>query len=297
MRFLVHSRQWESPPSIVNIVGDIYTQASTTIKTPEGTTGPIPVLAGVKQGCPLSSILFNLTIEPIIRAIQEASTTPECRVSIANTNISVLAYADDLVILAKTPEGLDKLLATASEQADHLLLNFKPVKCATLSLSCRNGTSVLPRTYYIQDQAVPALTEEQQQYRYLGVPIGLPRFTNLAGLIEKLRKDIETITASLLAPWQKIDAIKTFVQPSLNYVLRAADYLKSDLKKLCTAITKNVKKICQLPVRATNAYIFAANESGGLAFVDPNVDADVQVLTQAVRILSYRAMRQLDLWQ
>ena len=49
---------------------------------------------------------------------------------------------------------------------------------------------------------------------------------------------------------------------------------------------KQAKKICHLPVRACNAFIFASRQAGGLAFVDPNVDADILVLTQAVRILS-----------
>jgi hypothetical protein len=37
--------------------------------TSTGLTAPIPVSAGVKQGCPLSPVVFDLAMEPIIRAV------------------------------------------------------------------------------------------------------------------------------------------------------------------------------------------------------------------------------------
>ena len=52
------------PSSLIDLIKDIYTNASTTVKTSKSDeTDPIPIHAGVKQGCPISQILFNLLSE------------------------------------------------------------------------------------------------------------------------------------------------------------------------------------------------------------------------------------------
>ena len=51
------------PEELIALIMNAYSGAMTTIKTPDGGTHDISVRAGVKQGCPLSPILFNLCIE------------------------------------------------------------------------------------------------------------------------------------------------------------------------------------------------------------------------------------------
>ena len=51
------------PMELINLIRDLYTNTPSTFQTNEGVTNLIPILAGVKQGCPLSPILFNLTLE------------------------------------------------------------------------------------------------------------------------------------------------------------------------------------------------------------------------------------------
>ena len=81
----------------LRIVEDFYHQPTTTVKTKQATTHPITIRRGVKQGCPLSPILFNIVMEVIIRA---AEGTPAAGYRIANSTVKSLAYADDLCILA-----------------------------------------------------------------------------------------------------------------------------------------------------------------------------------------------------
>ena len=60
------------PDSVVNLVKNVYTNATTEVRTPSGITPGIPINAGVKQGCPLSPILFNMCIEIILHAVSSA---------------------------------------------------------------------------------------------------------------------------------------------------------------------------------------------------------------------------------
>jgi hypothetical protein len=87
------------PDSVVNLVKNVYTNATTEVRTPAGITPGIPIKAGVKQGCPLSPILFNLCIEIILRAVSSSGHNIG-PVKHYNGEISVLAYADDLVLIS-----------------------------------------------------------------------------------------------------------------------------------------------------------------------------------------------------
>ena len=73
----------------LQIVRDFYHQTTTAIRTGKDKTGPITIQRGVKQGCPLSPILFNLVMEVLIRA---AESTEDAGYSIANSVVKTLAY-------------------------------------------------------------------------------------------------------------------------------------------------------------------------------------------------------------
>jgi hypothetical protein len=56
---------------------------------------------GVKQGCPISPTLFNIYIKQL-----EESEAPG--ITLHNIEIKCLLYADDLVLLYPTKEGLEQ---------------------------------------------------------------------------------------------------------------------------------------------------------------------------------------------
>ena len=137
--------------------------------------------------------------------------------------ISILAYANDLVLVSRSAKGLQLLLDEAGLATTILGLIFKPAKSATLMLNCKGGTEVTNTEYYVQSKSIPSLNKEEP-YRYLGVPVGMEVEQHEANEIcEQLIIALDKLENSLLAPWQKRDAIRTFLQPRLSYILRAGD--------------------------------------------------------------------------
>ena len=83
---------------------------------------------GVHQGCILSSCLFNLYAEYIMRnaGMEEA----QAGIKIAGRNISQLRYADDTTLMAESEEELKSLLVKVKVESEKvgLKLNIQKMK-------------------------------------------------------------------------------------------------------------------------------------------------------------------------
>ena len=79
-----------------------------TVGTGHGTTDWFQIGKGVHQGCILSSCLFNLYAEYIMRnaGLEEA----QAGIKISRRNINNLRYADDTTLMAESEEELQSLL-------------------------------------------------------------------------------------------------------------------------------------------------------------------------------------------
>ena len=89
------------------LLRNLYSGQEATIRTGHGTTDWFQIGKGVRQGCTLSSCLFNLYAEYITRnaGLDEA----QAGIKIARRNINNLRYSDDTTLMAESKE-LNSLL-------------------------------------------------------------------------------------------------------------------------------------------------------------------------------------------
>ena len=81
---------------------------------------------GVRQGCILSSCLFNLFAEYIMQnaRLDEA----QAGIKIAGRNITNLRYADDTTLMAESEEELKSLLMKVKEESEKVVLKLNILK-------------------------------------------------------------------------------------------------------------------------------------------------------------------------
>ena len=267
------------PTETINVIQDLYTATTTRGMTSNGLTDPIPILSGVKQGCPLSPVVFDLAMEPIIRSI---TALKPLSFKLGLVDLSVLAFADDLALLAKNEDALQRQLDAAAEAADWCGLTFKPPKCATLHLVRRKTVD----TVFTIEENPLAVLGEGQHYRHLGVPTGFRNKQTPEETLANLSNDLDLLEKSLLAPWQKIDAVVTFLVPRLDFILRGANVAVKPLKNLDKRMKKYVKKWLNLPQRASAEIVYIPSPLGGAGILPFSDMRNVCAVTHGFRLLT-----------
>ena len=85
------------PPAVIEGIMDMYKRSTTKISVGSQTTRTKDVNSGVKQGCPLSPLLFNLIMDELLERLK----TKKIGVQIGEELITFMAFADDLDLVTE----------------------------------------------------------------------------------------------------------------------------------------------------------------------------------------------------
>ena len=115
---------------------------------------------GVKQGCILSPLLFNIFIADIV----DHFGTLECRPLKINDshNVSCLLWADDVILMSQSEEGLRNMLSALSSYVEEngMKINTKKTQCMIFNKTGKN----IRRTYPMNNGTITTTNS----YKYLG---------------------------------------------------------------------------------------------------------------------------------
>ncbi|NWI98772.1 PO21 protein, partial [Crypturellus undulatus] len=91
---------------IINIIKDLYTKAGTALEM-----GQLKILGGLKQGDPLSPILFNLALDPLLCYLVEQVLGYKY----GEQHVTSLAFTNYLALLSDSWEGMRKSIQVVEE--------------------------------------------------------------------------------------------------------------------------------------------------------------------------------------
>ena len=123
-----HNKLWEIPKEkgipehLTWLLRNPYASQEATVRIGHGTTDWSQIGKGVHQDCILSSCLFNLDVEYIMRnaGLEEA----QAGIKIAGRNINNLRYADDTTLMAESEDELKSLLMKVKEESEKVGLKL-----------------------------------------------------------------------------------------------------------------------------------------------------------------------------
>ena len=108
------------PDHLTCLLRNLYAGQEATVRTGHGTTDWFQTGKGVRQGCILSSCLFNFYAEYIMQ--NAGLDGAQAGVKIAGRNINNLRYADDTTLMAESKEELKSLLMKVKEECEKVSL-------------------------------------------------------------------------------------------------------------------------------------------------------------------------------
>lgn len=121
---------------------------------------------------------------------------------------------------------------------------------------------------------------------FLGKPIGFQLINDHSEVKEFYEKAYK-ILHSLLTPWQKLDALKSFFFPSLLYAQRTHQIDKKDWIELDDAIRAIIKKeVLSVPSRASNEYLYGSSADCLLGIPMSAEDSDIALIDGAYKVLT-----------
>lgn len=220
----------------------------------------IKINRGVKQGDPLSPILFNMVMNELLESLSERRGIP-----LGETNIPALAYADDMVVLAENARKCRSLLKTVTEFLGERKLQLNISKCSFLTLGVvpskkkvyLNGTPI----HYIEGKPIKPLTIDGD-FKYLGSYFSSREITKCN--IHNLNEQLGRIMRAPLKPYQKIIIIKEHLVLRYVHAMQSPAMNLGILKQCDLKLKRAVKKVLHLPTHIFDEGLFTPVKMRGI---------------------------------
>ena len=143
-----------------NVLRNMYSNSNAYIKLSGHISNKFKIKKGTEQGHPLSPDLFKIFLSDLSKLLE----IKDCP-SLSNIPISHLLWADDLILLALTPEAAQKQLNVLANFCNEwgIEVNQSKTKCVVFGNE-KNNSNTEPK-FYLQDK----LLENVDSYCYLGI--------------------------------------------------------------------------------------------------------------------------------
>lgn len=224
------------PTKMINLTKMTMERTVAYIRTEEGETEVFEINSGVRQGDALSAMLFNIVIEKIVKEL-------DAKGSITTKEGQILAYADDIVIMARTRRRMEEIFKELRKKAKKmgLLVNQSKTKYMRCSKDDRQNHGVT---------IIDELTiEEVDSFIYLGVIIN-----RKCEREEEIKKRVQAgnrafyhnkslLKDKKLSRETKIKIYKTLIRPVVAYAAETACYSKREAEILKTFERKIMRTI------------------------------------------------------
>ena len=200
---------------ILQLVKAIYKSTKCAVKYDDKLTQFFDFTKGVRQGCPLSPLLFNLYVNDLIELIDSATKSP---VTINGVNVNSLMYADDLVVLAHSEADLQEKMNILSNYCNDwkLEINTKKTKCMVFN----RGNKLCKANIVVNGKGI----DNVKHFKYLGFTLASKNcnFTSMPlDLSIKARRAVfalnNRIKLSMIPARLAIKIFSTQIAPILLY--------------------------------------------------------------------------------
>ena len=252
------------PRRITEYIGSLYDGACTRIRVDNQLSGRIKVERGVRQGDPLSPILFNAVIDWVMSGVDSRFRGPK----VGNHTVTYLAFADDIVLAGRVASrhaghGRHRLQRALTRRSG----DKRQQVCLFAYLYRRKAKRWIcdPDRYLTAGGSILPSLSIHSTYKYLGTGIGAVGASSTAK--EKLSVGLDNLSRAPLKPQQRVYFLTAHPLPSLHHQLTFAEVSSGVLKEFDIRIRKPARLWLRLPPDTPTPYFHADVKDGGLGIV------------------------------
>jgi hypothetical protein len=240
------------PDHLTNLLRNLYESSEAVVRIDNSISDKCKIRKGVRQGCVLSPLLYNIYSEVVMRLTLE---NWEGGVKIGGKRLSNLRFADDTLLIANTAEELLELLRRLEEVSHEYGLKINVKKTKVMIIDRRN--------------------ERRPQPAKIGKFDVVDKFVYLGSLLHKsgsceheIRRRIEiarTAMIDLTKIWKnknitkktKIALVNSLVFPVFSYASETWVIRASDRKRIDAFEMWVWRRLLRIPwtARRTNASV------------------------------------------
>ena len=141
---------------LVTILRGLFDHCRATVRIGSATSSPYPQPLGLLQGSSLSPILYAIFIDDLPQRIR----SPDYGYTLHDASVNTFLFADDIAIVASTPDELQKCLEVCQEHSIQNNYRFGVPKCEVFLDDFKDEDSVV-----IYNEQLP----RSKMFKYLGV--------------------------------------------------------------------------------------------------------------------------------
>ncbi|KAG1093831.1 hypothetical protein G6F40_012613 [Rhizopus arrhizus] len=271
------------PPIVVHSLSNLFFGTQLHLNVNGFLSPSVPQLRGLRQGDPISPVLFNLAFEPLLRRIIRDPVF--CGFALPRSSLShpldlnlqpikLPAYADDMVCLLHDPNDLNVLHSHLEvySRASNAQINFHKTLAVSLSGTCISSSAtwrsslIAHRITHWHDRSstLPAT--------YLGYPLYSSisqRNEHLSPLLGQIKTACQLHSQRLLSVRGRATVLNTLVLSKLWHVLRLTYVPSSFISKL-KEIMSSFLTFRMFP-KISLSTMCLPRSSGGLGVLDPGI--------------------------
>lgn len=195
----------------------LYQNPSARIKVNGTLSDKVMISNGTRQGCPLSPLLFILSLEPFIRKVNRNESISGFKVD--DKIYKIAAYADDLLFfLTKPHTTIPNLMEefTTYGFISNLKINYSKSEAMNLTLP----ENTLART---QGNCKFRWVADELKYLGVGIPSNLSKTfeKNFPPMLKGIASDLRSWNSKFFSWFGRAAILKMVILPRLLYLLRS----------------------------------------------------------------------------
>lgn len=278
------------PETYIRAIKSCYRSATTRVMVNGHMSEPFDCNRGVRQGDPLSCILYDIAIEPLAQLLLNESRLPGYEES--EVNHKVLMYADDTLVVLRDLNQWKWVKKCFRVYAKATNARLNENKCEVVAAGCGNS---IPKTL---PNGIKITYGEP--VKYLGVPIGVNLSYKATWIkqIENLRARIKRWAKRWLSYRGRIRVITTMLQSTLWYLLRCIpihheqmEVIQSIIHKYAYEREESQKLMGPIPAAQASRPV----TQGGLGLINTQVAREALSLYWIHKLAAHTEMRDLNL--